>query len=149
MLKTNIEKLTKIVIIVGSLLLIGCELEPKSPTYDFELYPESLTEDKNGYYHFDLSEGIVHSGISSRTKIVANTNNPNIQKVGFAASDYWNYDNMEIPLINGASYTKDGFAYSWMAVPFTMINDTIYIKSRYFDEYEAVEYIEKIGVIMK
>ena len=59
------------------------------------------------------------------------------------------FSGFEVPLINKASYTKDGFAYSWMAVPFTMIGDTVYVMSRYFDEYEFVEYTEKIGVIMK
>jgi hypothetical protein len=108
-----------------------------------------LTEDGRGYYHFKLSDGIVWNNKTSRIKMVANTNNPNTQKVGFAASDYWNYNDMEIPLINSASYTKDGFAYSWMAVPFTMIGDTIYVMSRYVDEYEVLEYTEKIGVIME
>ena len=85
MLKTNIEKLTKIVITAVSLLLIGCDLSPKPIVYDFELYGESLSIDDNGYYHFDLSDGIIFSNTTSRTKFVVNTNNPNIQKVGFIA----------------------------------------------------------------
>ena len=80
----NIKKsLTKIVLTVVSLFLIGCELEPQPIEYDFQLYGESLSLDENGFYHFDLSDGIVYNGITSRTKFVANTNNPNIQKVGF------------------------------------------------------------------
>ena len=110
--------------------------------------------------------------------MVANTNNPNTQKVGFATSHYWilddtlgyvvsrgltddlvyvSYDTtyitqfsgFEVPLINGAGYTKEGFAYSWMAVPFSMIGDTVYVMSRYVDEYEVLEYTKKIGVIME
>ena len=175
----NIKKsLTKIVLTVVSLFLIGCELEPQPIEYDFQLYGESLSLDENGFYHFDLSDGIVYNGITSRTKFVANTNNPNIQKVGFVASHYWyvgdtlgyvvsrgltddlvyvSYDTtyitqfsgFEVPLINGAGYTKEGFAYSWMAVPFSMIGDTVYVMSRYVDEYEGLEYTKKIGVIME
>jgi len=178
MLNTK-KSLTKIVLTVVSLFLIGCEDTKYEPlSYEFELYPESLKKDENGYYHFKLDSGIVWNNKTSRTKFVANTNNPNIQKVGFASSHYWilgddfgyvvsrgltddlvyvNYDTtyitqfsgFEVPLINKASYTKDGFAYSWMAVPFTMIGDTVYVMSRYLDEYEFVEYTEKIGVIME
>ena len=125
-----------------------------------------------------MSDGIVWNGKTSRIKMVANTNNPNTQKVGFATSHYWilddtlgyvvsrgltddlvyvSYDTtyitqfsgFEVPLINGAGYTKEGFAYSWMAVPFSMIGDTVYVISRYVDEYEALEYTKKIGVIME
>ena len=86
----NIKKsLTKIVLTVVSLFLIGCELEPQPIEYDFQLYGESLSLDENGFYHFDLSDGIIYNGITSRTKLTANTNNPNIQKVGFVASHYW------------------------------------------------------------
>ena len=178
MLKTNIEKLTKIVITAVSLLLIGCDLSPKPIVYDFELYGESLSIDDNGYYHFDLSDGIIFSNTTSRTKFVVNTNNPNIQKVGFIASHYWyvgdtlgyivsrgltddlvyvSYDTsyvtwfngFEVPIINGASYTKEALAYSWAAVPFSMIGDTVYIKASYFDEAEWLKYEETIGVIME
>ena len=176
----NIKKsLTKIVLTVVSLFLIGCEFEPHQPIeYNFELYPESLIEDGRGYYHFKLSDGIVWNNKTSRIKMVANTNNPNTQKVGFATSHYWilddtlgyvvsrgltddlvyvSYDTtyitqfsgFEVPLINGAGYTKEGFAYSWMAVPFSMIGDTVYVMSRYVDEYEVLEYTKKIGVIME
>ena len=175
----NIKKsLTKIVLTVVSLFLIGCELEPQPIEYDFQLYGESLIEDGRGYYHFKLSDGIVWNNKTSRIKMVANTNNPNTQKVGFATSHYWilddtlgyvvsrgltddlvyvSYDTtyitqfsgFEVPLINGAGYTKEGFAYSWMAVPFSMIGDTVYVISRYVDEYEALEYTKKIGVIME
>ena len=74
----NIKKsLTKIVLTVVSLFLIGCELEPQPIEYDFQLYGESLSLDENGFYHFDLSDGIIYNGITSRTKLTANTNNPN------------------------------------------------------------------------
>ena len=175
----NIKKsLTKITLTVISLFLIGCELEPQPIEYDFELYGESLSLDENGFYHFDLSDGIIYNGITSRTKFVVNTNNPNIQKVGFVASHYWyvgdtlgyvvsrgltddfvyvSYDTsyvtwfngFEVPVINGASYTKNSLAYSWAAIPFSMIGDTIYIKASYFDEYEWLKYEETIGVIME
>ena len=176
----NIKKsLTKIVLTVVSLFLIGCELEPHQPIeYNFELYPESLIEDGRGYYHFKLSDGIVWNNKTSRIKMVANTNNPNTQKVGFATSHYWilddtlgyvvsrgltddlvyvSYDTsyvtwfngFEVPVINGASYTKDALAYSWAAIPFSMVGDTIYFKASYFDEYEWLKYEETIGVIME
>ena len=172
------KRLTKIVLTVVSLFLIGCELGRQPVEYNFQLYPESLIEDGRGYYHFKLSDGIVWNNKTSRIKMVANTNNPNTQKVGFATSHYWilddtlgyvvsrgltddlvyvSYDTtyitqfsgFEVPLINGAGYTKEGFAYSWMAVPFSMIGDTVYVMSRYVDEYEVLEYTKKIGVIME
>ena len=147
MLKTNIEKLTKIVITLVSLFLIGCELEPKPIVYDFELYSESFDEDGRGFYHFKMSDGIVHN-TTSRTKFVVNTNNPNIQKVLFYSGS-WEYNNQSVPIINGASYTKDAKAFAWAAIPLSLVGDTVYIKAEYFDEYEWLDYSKTIGVIME
>ena len=147
MLKTNIEKLTRILITTVSLFLIGCELEPQPVEYNFELYAESFEEDGRGFYHFKMSDGITHN-LTSRTKFVANTNNPNIQKVLFYSGS-WQYENQSVPMINGASYTKDAKAYAWAAIPLSLIGDTIYIKAEYFDEYEWLDYSKTIGVIMK
>ena len=144
----NIKKnLTKIVLTVVSLFLIGCELEPQPVEYNFELYAESFEEDGRGFYHFKMSDGITHN-LTSRTKFVANTNNPNIQKVLFYSGS-WEYENQSVPMINGASYTKDAKAYAWAAIPLSLIGDTIYIKAEYFDEYEWLDYSKTIGVIMK
>ena len=141
------ENLTKIVLTVVSLFLIGCELEPKPVEYTFELYSESFEEDGRGFYHFKMSDGIVHN-LTSRTKFVANTNNPNIQKVLFYSGS-WEYENQSVPMINGASYTKDAKAYAWAAIPLSLVGDTIYIKAEYFDEYEWLDYSKTIGVIME
>jgi len=146
MLNTK-KNLTKIVLTVVSLFLIGCELEPKPVEYTFELYSESFEEDGRGFYHFKMSDGIVHN-LTSRTKFVANTNNPNIQKVLFYSGS-WEYNNQSVPIVNGASYTKDAKAYAWAAIPLSMIGDTIYIKAEYFDEYEWLDYSKTIGVIME
>mgnify|MGYP001179176453 FL=1 len=146
MLNTK-KNLTKIVLTVVSLFLIGCELEPKPVEYTFELYAESFEEDGRGFYHFKMSDGIVHN-LTSRTKFVANTNNPNIQKVLFYSGS-WEYENQSVPMINGASYTKDAKAYAWAAIPLSLIGDTIYIKAEYFDEYEWLDYSKTIGVIME
>ena len=146
MLNTK-KNLTKIVLTVVSLFLIGCELEPKPVEYTFELYAESFEEDGRGFYHFKMSDGIVHN-LTSRTKFVANTNNPNIQKVLFYSGS-WEYENQSVPIINGASYTKDAKAYAWAAIPLSLIGDTIYIKAEYFDEYEWLDYSKTIGVIME
>ena len=146
MLNTK-KNLTKIALTVVSLFLIGCELEPKPVEYTFELYAESFGEDGRGFYHFKMSDGIVHN-LTSRTKFVANTNNPNIQKVLFYSGS-WEYENQSVPMINGASYTKDAKAYAWAAIPLSLIGDTIYIKAEYFDEYEWLDYSKTIGVIME
>jgi len=146
MLNTK-KNLTKIALTVVSLFLIGCELEPKPVEYTFELYAESFEEDGRGFYHFKMSDGIVHN-LTSRTKFVANTNNPNIQKVLFYSGS-WEYNNQSVPIVNGASYTKDAKAYAWAAIPLSMIGDTIYIKAEYFDEYEWLDYSKTIGVIME
>lgn len=144
----NIKKnLTKIVLTVVSLFLIGCELEPQPVEYTFELYAESFEEDGRGFYHFKMSDGITHN-LTSRTKFVANTNNPNIQKVLFYSGS-WEYENQSVPMINGASYTKDAKAYAWAAIPLSLVGDTIYIKAEYFDEYEWLDYSKTIGVIME
>ena len=146
MLNTK-KNLTKIALTVVSLFLVGCELEPKPVEYTFELYAESFEEDGRGFYHFKMSDGIVHN-LTSRTKFVANTNNPNIQKVLFYSGS-WEYNNQSVPMINGASYTKDAKAYAWAAIPLSLIGDTIYIKAEYFDEYEWLDYSKTIGVIME
>ncbi len=146
MLNTK-KNLTKIALTVVSLFLIGCELEPKPVEYTFELYSESFEEDGRGFYHFKMSDGIVHN-LTSRTKFVANTNNPNIQKVLFYSGS-WEYENQSVPMINGASYTKDAKAYAWAAIPLSLVGDTIYIKAEYFDEYEWLDYSKTIGVIME
>ena len=146
MLNTK-KNLTKIALTVVSLFLVGCELEPKPVEYTFELYSESFEEDGRGFYHFKMSDGIVHN-LTSRTKFVANTNNPNIQKVLFYSGS-WEYENQSVPIINGASYTKDAKAYAWAAIPLSLIGDTIYIKAEYFDEYEWLDYSKTIGVIME
>lgn len=146
MLNTK-KNLTKIALTVVSLFLIGCELEPKPVEYTFELYAESFEEDGRGFYHFKMSDGIVHN-LTSRTKFVANTNNPNIQKVLFYSGS-WEYENQSVPMINGASYTKDAKAYAWAAIPLSLVGDTIYIKAEYFDEYEWLDYSKTIGVIME
>ena len=146
MLNTK-KNLTKIALTVVSLFLIGCELEPKPVEYTFELYSESFEEDGRGFYHFKMSDGIVHN-LTSRTKFVANTNNPNIQKVLFYSGS-WEYENQSVPIINGASYTKDAKAYAWAAIPLSLVGDTIYIKAEYFDEYEWLDYSKTIGVIME
>tara|TARA_B100001769_G_scaffold206803_1_gene166286 strand:+ start:328 stop:768 length:441 start_codon:yes stop_codon:yes gene_type:complete len=146
MLNTK-KNLTKIALTVVSLFLVGCELEPKPVEYTFELYSESFEEDGRGFYHFKMSDGIVHN-LTSRTKFVANTNNPNIQKVLFYSGS-WEYNNQSVPIINGASYTKDAKAYAWAAIPLSLIGDTIYIKAEYFDEYEWLDYSKTIGVIME
>tara|TARA_B110000977_G_scaffold125458_1_gene160664 strand:+ start:102 stop:608 length:507 start_codon:yes stop_codon:yes gene_type:complete len=144
----NIKKnLTKIVLTVVSLFLIGCELEPQPVEYNFELYAESFDEDGRGFYHFKMSDGIVHN-TTSRTKFVVNTNNPNIQKVLFYSGS-WEYNNQSVPIINGASYTKDAKAFAWAAIPLSLIGDTVYIKAEYFDEYEWLDYSKTIGVIME
>lgn len=146
MLNTK-KNLTKIALTVVSLFLVGCELEPKPVEYTFELYAESFEEDGRGFYHFKMSDGIVHN-LTSRTKFVANTNNPNIQKVLFYSGS-WEYNNQSVPIVNGASYTKDAKAYAWAAIPLSLIGDTIYIKAEYFDEYEWLDYSKTIGVIME
>ena len=146
MLNTK-KNLTKIALTVVSLFLVGCELEPKPVEYTFELYAESFEEDGRGFYPFKMSDGIVHN-LTSRTKFVANTNNPNIQKVLFYSGS-WEYENQSVPMINGASYTKDAKAYAWAAIPLSLIGDTIYIKAEYFDEYEWLDYSKTIGVIME
>ena len=146
MLNTK-KNLTKIVLTVVSLFLIGCELEPQPVEYNFELYAESFEEDGRGFYHFKMSDGITHN-LTSRTKFVANTNNPNIQKVLFYSGS-WEYENQSVPMINGASYTKDAKAYAWAAIPLSLVGDTIYIKAEYFDEYEWLDYSKTIGVIME
>ena len=146
MLNTK-KNLTKIALTVVSLFLVGCELEPKPVEYTFELYAESFEEDGRGFYHFKMSDGIIHN-LTSRTKFVANTNNPNIQKVLFYSGS-WEYENQSVPMINGASYTKDAKAYAWAAIPLSLVGDTIYIKAEYFDEYEWLDYSKTIGVIME
>ena len=59
------------------------------------------------------------------------------------------FNGFEVPVINGASYTKDALAYSWAAIPLSLVGDTIYIKAEYFDEYEWLDYSKTIGVIME
>ena len=175
----NIKKnLTTTALTIISLFLIGCELEPQPVEYDFELYGESLSLDENGFYHFDLSDGIVYNGITSRTKLVANTNNPNIQKVGFVASHYWyvgdtlgyvvsrgltddlvyvSYDTsyvtwfngFEVPVVNGASYSDMHGEVNTMIAPVqTMKGDTLTIEYSYYDEWKLEETIGEFGIVL-
>ena len=142
-----INRITNYLITIASLILISCEDVHEPIIYDFSLYAETL-ELQDGFYHFNLdSVGIVYGSLS-RTKFVANTNNPNIQKVSFYSGS-WQYKNQDVPMVNGASYTKESLAFTWASIPFDFVGDTIYIKAKYYDEYEWVNYEKTIGVIIE
>ena len=147
------NQIVNYLIAIVSLFLISCEDRVEPSLYDLQVYAETLGKDDNGFYTFDLiTEGISYAQVS-RTRIVANTNNPNIQKVSFLSGS-WEYrfagSNHDVPLVNGASYTNDeSLAYTWISIPKSMVGDTVYVMVKYFDEYEWVNYDKTIGVIVE
>ena len=84
------NQIANYLIAIVSLFLISCEDRTEPSLYDLQVYAETLGKDDNGFYTFNLTtEGISYAQVS-RTRIVANTNNPNIQKVSFLSGS-WEY----------------------------------------------------------
>ena len=134
------------ILAIISMLLVGCEdpyfanlhSEEGTETYSFDVSAVYLYTDSNGYFHMTLDP----SSVQTLTRLVAYTNNPDIQKVMWDADAYWVYNGEDIPLVNSDSYSDgpSGEAYTMFAPIYSMLGDTIRVYSWYYDEHNGDRY---------
>ena len=134
------------ILAIISMLLVGCadpyfanlHSEEGSEEYLFEVSTVWLEADGNGYFHMELSSG----SNQTLTRLVAHTNNPNIQKVMWEADTYWIFQGEEVPVVNSASYSDEytGEAYTMFAPIYDMLGDTLRVYSWYYDDYNGDRY---------
>ncbi len=112
--------------------------ETGNEEYPFSVEAIYLAEDENGYYHMELNS----ESNQSFARLVAYTNNPQVNKVMWTADVYWIYQGEEVPVVNSASYTDEetGEAYTMFAPIYSMRGDTITIWSWYYDEWNGNKY---------
>ena len=142
------------ILVIISMLLVGCadpyfanlHSEEGNEEYPFEVSTVWLEADNNGYFHMELSSG----SNQTLTRLVAYTNNPNIQKVMWESNAYWIFQGEEVPVVNSASYSDEytGEAYTMFAPIYDMLGDTLRVYSWYYDDYNGnkyyVDYIEVV-----
>ena len=137
------------------ILFIGCEdpyfanlhSEEGGEEYPFDISAVWLESDANGYFHMELSSG----SNQTLTRLVAYTNNPNIQKVMWESDTYWVFQGEDVPVVNSASYSDEysGEAYTMFAPIYDMLGDTLKVYSWYFDEYnDNKHYLDSIEVVL-
>ena len=129
------------------LILVGCEnpMEPQEE-YQFDISVENVEPDENNFYHLELDDDN-----QTLQRLVANTNRNDIQKVYWVADKIYEYEyngvTFEVDVVNPASYTDDGYAYT-MFGPFpTMVGDTVTIVS-YYNDWEY-DYSDTIKIILE
>jgi len=143
------------ILAIISMLLVGCvdpyfanlHSEEGSEEYLFEVSTVWLEADGNGYFHMELSSG----SNQTLTRLVAYTNNPNIQKVMWEADTYWIFQGEEVPVVNSASYSDEytGEAYTMFAPIYDMLGDTLRVYSWYYDDYNGDKYyMDYIEVVL-
>ena len=143
------------ILAIISMLLVGCvdpyfanlHSEEGSEEYLFEVSTVWLEADGNGYFHMELSSG----SNQTLTRLVAYTNNPNIQKVMWEADTYWIFQGEEVPVVNSASYSDEytGEAYTMFAPIYDMLGDTLRVYSWYYDDYNGNKYyMDYIEVVL-
>ena len=129
------------------LILIGCESPLESqPQYEFEINVEDMNPDENNYFHLELDDNN-----QTLKKLVANTNRTDIQKVYWKADKVYEHEYngviFEVDIVNPASYTDNGYAYT-MFGPFpTMVGDTVMIISYYNDWH--YDYEDTIKIVLE
>ena len=137
----------KNILLILILILVGCEnpMEPQEQ-YQFDVYVENVEPDENNFYHLELDDNN-----QTLQRLVANTNRNDIQKVYWVADKIYEYEYngvlFEVDIVNPASYTDDGYAYT-MFGPFpTMVGDTVTIVS-YYNDWEY-DYENTIKIILE
>ena len=130
------------------LIIVGCDDNPMSsfPTYDFDVVMENHEIDGSDYYHLELD-----SDSQTLQKLIAYTNNPNIQKVYWEADKTYQYEYngimFDVDIINHASYTNsDGEAFTMFGPHPNMIGDTVTVFCYYNDNYD---YSKIINIILE
>ena len=137
------------------ILFIGCadpyfanlHSEEGNEEYLFNVSAVWLEADGNGYFHMGLNS----TSVQTSTRLVAYTNNPNIQKVMWESNTYWIYQGEEIPVVNSASYSDEytGEAYTMFAPIASMVGDTLTVYSWYYDEHNGNKYyMDYIEVVL-
>ena len=137
----------KNILLILILILVGCEnpMEPQEE-YQFDISVENVEPDENNFYHLELDDDN-----QTLQRLVANTNRNDIQKVYWVADKIYEYEyngvTFEVDVVNPASYTDDGYAYT-MFGPFpTMVGDTVTIVS-YYNDWEY-DYSDTIKIILE
>ena len=105
-------------------------------------YPMEI--DKNGTYHITVGKG------QSIFKMKGITNSSLTERITWKSKNefYWS-DGMRTdtyPVVNPASYTKDGVGYSMVGLMPEMKGKTITIYGYYYDQVDSVKIIVKLGL---
>ena len=101
------------------------------------------------YYHIQLDD--VNQTLE---KLIVNTYRSDIQKISWSASDTYELEingiMYEVDLVNSASYTDNGIAYTMLGLYPDMVGDTISISAFYIDyENGSQEYEDIIEIILE
>ena len=157
-----IRKIVGLITLIGFSLFVGCE-DPIEPI-EFELN-SGLTKDGNGYYHMTLDTTNWQTLHRIEGRVLHNNEGVNVIKFAWASNFYWtigdtmgyiveraltsdlvyvSYDTsyvtwfsgFEVPIVNGASYSReDGEVNIMMAPVKSMRGDTATIYYAYHDNW--------------
>jgi len=74
---------TLLVVITTPLVFTGCELLNNNTVmeYPFSMRPPTIIQDHAGFYQFDLDQNVSGNQLPNRFQPIAETFNPNCQKV--------------------------------------------------------------------
>lgn len=159
-----IRKIVGLITLIGFSLFIGCEsAEPIAPIR-FELQLESEI-DINGYYHVSIDTTKWQTLHRISGNVYRNGNPVNVIKFGWSSSHYWTlgdtlgyiirrgltddliyvgydtsyitgFNGFEVPIVNGASYSREDGEVNTMIAPVkTMRGDTATIFYGYYDNW--------------
>ena len=138
-------------LIALSILTVGCNNNPVSSheIFDFEVTMKNYELSNDDYYHIQLDD--VNQTLE---KLIVNTYRSDIQKISWSASDTYELEingiMYEVDLVNSASYTDNGIAYTMLGLYPDMVGDTISISAFYIDyENGSQEYEDIIEIILE
>lgn len=159
-----IRKIVGIITLIGFSLFIGCESAEPIVPITFELQLESGI-DSNGYYHVSIDTTRWQTIYRISGNVYRNGSPVNVIKFGWSGSHYWTlgdtlgyiirrgltddliyvsydtsyvtgFNGFEVPIVNGASYSREDGEVSTVIAPVkTMRGDTATIFYGYYDNW--------------
>ena len=136
-----------------SVLFVGCDNNPMTPTQGFcdycylELDAPDLPMDENGIYQLDFNNDEIQTFTQLRAYIGYEYEYVEwVTDVTFEGCT-WDYCE-DVPIVNGSSYTlDDGYAYTMLGVYEENIGSVATIWVGYYDEYET-QWLDSIKVMI-